>query len=368
MSSRKKDSASRRHRAQTFSGLPTDCIESLLEVPFGDYGGGGEISSNGEVSSPETAPEQKNDKNVKKTKKTKKKNRSNRSFQSPSSDSRDTKRSILSSDDGGKIIQRHALTSPRIEKAPSFKKRSKPENIERVTKDIGDFKEHKRTNSRSESKTSDRGVMEYNIVLLGDLGVGKTALAVRFVTRRYLHEYDPSLERTYEKTMSCDDEQVMVRLWDTVNKNWENYLDQVDGFIMLYSITSSQSAVNAQNTVNSIRSSRNSSMKTIPILLTGNKSELESARKVPKEEMAQFAIDHNVDFKECSIACTMNIDGMVRSLIRKVQKQQGGRTTPLLTENKLLLNQQALARKPSNAKYLVKNFLSKKEKKKSHDI
>ena len=63
----------------------------------------------------------------------------------------------------------------KLERASSFKKRSRPENAEKVTKDIAENKENnKRPSARSESRSSDKGLSEYNIALLGDLNVGKT--------------------------------------------------------------------------------------------------------------------------------------------------------------------------------------------------
>lgn len=37
--------------------------------------------------------------------------------------------------------------------------------------------------------------------VLGTAGVGKSALTVRFMTGRFLHQYDPTLEDQYNKTL-----------------------------------------------------------------------------------------------------------------------------------------------------------------------
>lgn len=34
---------------------------------------------------------------------------------------------------------------------------------------------------------------EIRVVLLGEAGIGKSALVVRFITGRFLHKYDPTL-------------------------------------------------------------------------------------------------------------------------------------------------------------------------------
>lgn len=134
----------------------------------------------------------------------------------------------------------------------------------------------------------------------------------------------------------------------------------------MYSVTSAHSAANAHNVVNSIRSSKNPSMRNIPILLVGNKCELEHARKVPREHPEKFALSNGCVFKEISVACTINVDSIIKSVVKEVQTQvqtlDGGRSTPGLTPDGNVVHKTSLSRKPSNAKHIMKNFLKKKEK------
>ena len=48
-------------------------------------------------------------------------------------------------------------------------------------------------NNISTSEADDDDVTEYRIVLLGDSGVGKTALVNQFMTSEYMNTYDASL-------------------------------------------------------------------------------------------------------------------------------------------------------------------------------
>ncbi|VDK44815.1 unnamed protein product [Taenia asiatica] len=45
---------------------------------------------------------------------------------------------------------------------------------------------------------------EYKVVVLGDGGVGKSALTVRFVTGRFEEKYDPTIEDFYRKEILVD--------------------------------------------------------------------------------------------------------------------------------------------------------------------
>lgn len=355
----------RRLRAKTFSGIPSEALQRvLLQVPAHEDGG-----DSSQCSSPETGPEpeQRIVEHKERKKQKKKKNRQPRIIKSPPECGipHYTEEEIMKAKEiSGKLYKSPYYDTPKspttlsptakLDKSSSFKKKAKPEYLERLAREHAENKENKRVSAER--------VKECNIVLLGDLGVGKTALAVRFVTRRYLHEYDPKLERNYEKNIQSSGEEVNVRLLDTVGKSWENYTEQAHGFIVMYSITSTHSATNAHNIVNSIRSSRNSLMKNIPILLVGNKCELEHARKVPREHPEKFALSNGCAFKEVSIACTINVDGIVKSVVKRIQAQEGGRTTPGLTPDGNGAHKTSLSRKPSNAKHIMKNFLKKKEK------
>lgn len=247
----------------------------------------------------------------------------------------------------------NSLVAPKIEKSSSFKRKTKPAYLDSLMARETDNKSPTRPDSRNNGNKKES---EYNIILLGDFGVGKTAFAVRFVTRRYLHEYDPTLERTYEKQIQCSTGFTKVRLWDTVNKSFEPYTDNADGFIVMYATTSTQSAHNAQNIINSIRSSKYTAVRAIPIMLLGTKAELEHARKVRSEDQEKFAKQHGCSWKEISVACSINIDGYIKTLVEEIILTDNGNTHSKLSSS--------LSRKPSAAKkHIMKGLLSKKKEK-----
>lgn len=53
------------------------------------------------------------------------------------------------------------------------------------------------------------------IAILGQNGVGKSALTVRFITRRFIGDYDPDLEKVYACSRCIDGESVTLELLDT---------------------------------------------------------------------------------------------------------------------------------------------------------
>ncbi|XP_004205573.1 uncharacterized protein LOC101240509 isoform X1 [Hydra vulgaris] len=366
---KKTERRNRSLRAKTFSGISSDTLQQVGEMGVAEAEDR-TFSSDGDMSSPETTPEpdnrdKKESKNLKKVKKHRQQRVTKGDDQFKDTKTVFNPSTILvaptvSSQKPNTMLGAPLLAPQKLEKSSSFKKKerlpstdvkSNKENLEEK-KETG----HKRTLSRT-IPTPDK-ITECNIVLLGDLGVGKTALAVRFVTRRYLHEYDPKLERFYEKSLEFSGEQVSVKLWDTVIKTWSSYVDQADAYLVMYSVTSENSAINAQNIINSIRSSP--STRNIPIMLGGNKIELENARKVTRKDVENFASSTGCLYKEFSVASTLNVDPIIKSIIKEVASQEGGRTTPSNLSNDPV-EKTVLGRKASNTKQnKMKRFLSKK--------
>ncbi|XP_045113854.1 ras-related and estrogen-regulated growth inhibitor-like isoform X1 [Portunus trituberculatus] len=87
---------------------------------------------------------------------------------------------------------------------------------------------------------------EVKIAVLGAPGVGKSALIVRFLTKRYIGEYDHQAEQRYRNEILVDGEPVLFEILDTCNKTMEALPSQetinwADGFLLVYSITDRQS-------------------------------------------------------------------------------------------------------------------------------
>ncbi|XP_022240450.1 ras-like protein family member 12 [Limulus polyphemus] len=147
---------------------------------------------------------------------------------------------------------------------------------------------------------------EVNIVLLGALGVGKSALTVKYITKRFISEYDPDLEDTYCKIEVLDQQEVIVRLMDTCYKERrepDRYLKWADSFFVVYSITSRPTFEYAQKYLDLvIQNHRNGGNPECPLVLIGNKVDLERYRQVSKLEGATCAEKYDAVFFETTAA------------------------------------------------------------------
>ncbi|XP_044058235.1 ras-like protein family member 12 isoform X1 [Siniperca chuatsi] len=70
----------------------------------------------------------------------------------------------------------------------------------------------------------DRSPADCNLVLLGVMGSGKSALTVKFLTKRFISEYDPHLEDIYSSEEIVDQQPVTVRVMDTCDQVCSSHL------------------------------------------------------------------------------------------------------------------------------------------------
>ncbi|XP_028405038.1 ras-like protein rasD [Dendronephthya gigantea] len=164
---------------------------------------------------------------------------------------------------------------------------------------------------------------DYNIVLLGQGGVGKSALLVRFSTGRFIHEYHPTLECNCDTTSVIDDEVAEMKIFDTANTNEPHvYNNEYQGFVVVYSITDRMSFETAKQLVKLIREVKK--MKTpggfTCVALVGNKMDLKHERIVSRHEANDFASEHECLFMESSALNNINVEQVFHEVVRQMRK------------------------------------------------
>jgi len=177
----------------------------------------------------------------------------------------------------------------------------------------------RRTSSASSPSTgfltSASGTKSFRIVVLGVGGVGKTALTVRFMTNRYIGDYEPSLETIYCHWCQVDDNLVEFQVMDTAAGQDDESLLLEDkckwgeSFIFVYDVTDKYS-FDELTRLKFIASYIHSRMKNSfqPCwALVGNKRDLEEhERMVGQEEGQKLAAELGCHiFREISVKESM---------------------------------------------------------------
>ena len=161
------------------------------------------------------------------------------------------------------------------------------------------------------------------IMLLGDSNVGKTSILKRYCKNQFSESYISSVGIDFEtKYIKVDEKTINLQIWDTAGQErykviCKNYYNKSDGFIIVYDITNKSSFDSIVNWVEDIKELASNDNKNI---ILGNKCDLESERKINKEEGDNLAKKYNCQFFEVSAQNGKNIDKSFLCLVQSILK------------------------------------------------
>ena len=165
-----------------------------------------------------------------------------------------------------------------------------------------------------------------NIGVMGDTMTGKTSLINYYNGIGFKEKLVNTIGIDYciKKIKSSDNNEYKLRIYDTAGM--EKYqsvtlsiLKRCKGIILVYSIDNEQSFENIRyKWINDIKDHIN--ISEVPIILVGNKKDLENERIISKEEGRKVAEDNNFLFFETSAKTGENINEIFKKLIEIVPK------------------------------------------------
>ncbi|CAL1268515.1 unnamed protein product [Larinioides sclopetarius] len=142
------------------------------------------------------------------------------------------------------------------------------------------------------SKPPNDNLTTYKLVVVGDGGVGKSALTIQFFQKMFVTDYDPTIEDSYIQHTEVDGQWCILDVLDTAGQEEfsamrEQYMRKGDGFLLVYSVTDKQSFENIRHFHTQIL--RVKDRDSYPMLLVANKVDLVHLRKVPEEQGKELA-------------------------------------------------------------------------------
>lgn len=170
---------------------------------------------------------------------------------------------------------------------------------------------------------------EHNIVVLGAGGVGKSCLTAQFVQNVWIESYDPTIEDSYRKVVNVDGRQVVLEILDTAGTEQftamrELYMKQGQGFLLVFSITNMNSFYELAELREAI--SRIKEDDDIPLVVVGNKSDMEDDRAVPRARAFQLAQSWGQKpYFETSARRRTNVDEVFLNLCRQILQKDNVR-------------------------------------------
>ena len=165
------------------------------------------------------------------------------------------------------------------------------------------------------------------ILIIGDSSVGKTSLITRYINGTFKEEYLATIGLDfYSKEEIIDNKTINIKLWDTAGQErfkslTQNYFKNAEGVLLTYDITNNESFENLKDWMASIKKNMEGKNFFIPIIIIGNKIDMEESREINKEDAEKFAKENNYKQFETSAKTGEGGDNAIRELIIQILKQ-----------------------------------------------
>lgn len=167
---------------------------------------------------------------------------------------------------------------------------------------------------------------EYQLAMIGSGGVGKSSLVKQLVDNVFCIGYNPIIEEDFRKQAKVDERTCFLHIFDPVGPMHERLRDykelrNIDGFLCVYSIVWKNSLPELNEYVEYIL--RTKDTEALPMVLCGNKCDLESERTVTKEEALQFGMSKmrlcESQIFEVSAKNAINVEESFYELVRTMR-------------------------------------------------
>lgn len=152
----------------------------------------------------------------------------------------------------------------------------------------------------------------YRLVLIGDSGVGKTAILLRYSDNMFNTSFITTIGIDFRiKTIEVNGKKVKLQIWDTAGQEQfhsvaTSYYRNAHGIMLIYDITSAQSFIHISKWVSNISNNAPTNVKQV---LLGNKCDMEENKRVIEKDRGKtLAEELNMPFLETSAKADTNID------------------------------------------------------------
>ena len=164
-----------------------------------------------------------------------------------------------------------------------------------------------------------------SIMVLGNSSVGKTSFILRFTENEYKDTYISTIGIDFKiKYIKINDIRYKVLFYDTAGQERfhsiaPSIIKKVHGIIIMYDITDILSFDSIREIIESINEEKG---KDFPMILIGNKIDLENEREIKKEEAEELAEKYGMEFFEISNKEGINIEKAGLSIVKKILEKR----------------------------------------------
>ncbi|KAF7456695.1 putative small GTP binding protein rab1a [Cryptosporidium felis] len=164
----------------------------------------------------------------------------------------------------------------------------------------------------------------FKLLLIGDSGVGKSCLLLRFADDTYTDSYISTIGVDFKiRTINLENKTVKLQIWDTAGQErfrtiTSSYYRGAHGIIIVYDVTDRDSFDNVKQWIQEID---RYAMENVNKLLVGNKCDLVSKRVVTSDEGRELADSHGIKFIETSAKNAYNVEQAFHTMAGEIKKR-----------------------------------------------
>ncbi|XP_022447104.1 ras-related protein Rab-1B isoform X2 [Neophocaena asiaeorientalis asiaeorientalis] len=171
----------------------------------------------------------------------------------------------------------------------------------------------------------------FKLLLIGDSGVGKSCLLLRFADDTYTESYISTIGVDFKiRTIELDGKTIKLQIWDTAGQErfrtiTSSYYRGAHGIIVVYDVTDQESYANVKQWLQEI--DRYAS-ENVNKLLVGNKSDLTTKKVVDNTTAKEFADSLGIPFLETSAKNATNVEQAFLTMAAEIKRRMGPGAAP----------------------------------------
>jgi len=162
------------------------------------------------------------------------------------------------------------------------------------------------------------------LLLIGDSGVGKSCLLLRFSEDSFIPSFITTIGIDFKiRTVELDGKRIKLQIWDTAGQErfrtiTTAYYRGAMGILLVYDVTDDKSFANIRNWIRNIEQHATESVNK---MLIGNKCDMVEKKVVDSARGKALSDEYGIKFLETSAKNSINVEEAFITLAKDIKKR-----------------------------------------------